>query len=342
MTQRKRETTWTFRKEVNESREALRGNRLLSAENDRYRSRLPGQTPQAHSGVLADGIGVERWCEVFCLLADSDEAGHLPEDVWRRLHVIWRYDAFEFRVYIERLEQLTRDNPAKAKAGRLPIGDYDPFLATRFLMSLAFSAVVGEDAAADWLGRRCIAYLVDPPPYVTANAYTLGSVAPFLLSLYGLWRGIPVDLAAGGVTLMRPFQDILDSWDKPAELEDAVLRLCELHAWKAVNYDLADNDMVFGLQSGHHKDLPSEILFIQRIRRDLGLSVPNPDHPLLRSPLIQMPFPCPQSGYDPWIAESLEKVRAEMPDLRIEWEEEFQKLGPSDPRSLPTTDFPVD
>lgn len=174
------------------------------------------------------------------------------------------------------------------------------------------------------------------------DAYTLGPVAPFLLKLYGLWRGIPVDLASRGITLLKPFQEIFDTWNAPERLEEAVLKLCELHAWKAVNFDLANNDMIFELQSGHHRDFPSEILFIQQIRRDLGLSVPNPDHPLLRSPFMRMPYPCPKSGYDPWLADSLAQVRKDMPDLHIEWEEEYQKLGPTDPRRLPDTDFPID
>ncbi len=342
MAKRKRETTWSFAKEVKECRLALVENRRLSTEIVNYRSRSSGQTPQAHTPVLAGGIGVERRCELFCLLSSVKDGDVIADDVWRRLHVIWRYEAFEFYVYIERLEQLARENPENARAGKLRIGDFDAFLATQFLMKLALSVVIGENNAADWLGGKCVEYFVNPPPYVTPNAYTLGPVAPFLLKLYGLWRDIPVDLAGRGVSLLKPFQDILDTWNDPDRLEEAVRRLCELHAWKAVNYDLADNDMIFGLQSGLHKDFPSEILFIQRIRRDLGLSVPDPEHPLLRSPLMRMPFPCPKSGYDPWLAESLAKVGKEMPDLRIEWEDEYQKLGPTDPRRLPDTDFPIE
>lgn len=341
MAKRKRETIWSFEKEVKISREALVENRRLTNEIEFYRTGSVGQTPQAHSGLLAGSIGVERLCELFCLLADIDAVDTVGDEVWRRLHIVWRYDAFEFYVYINRLEQLARENPEKARAGTLRIGDVDAFLATHFLMNLAFSVVVGENKAADWLGQKCLAYFTDPPPYVT-DAYTLGPVAPFLLKLYGLWRGIPVDLASRGITLLKPFQDIIDTWYNPEGFEEAFLKLCELHAWKAVNYDLADNDLIFGLQSGHHKDLPSELLFIQRIRCDLGLSVPDPDHPLLRSPLARMPYPCPKSGYDPWLADSLAQVRKDMPDLHIEWEEEYQKLGPTDPRRLPETDFPND
>ena len=54
-----------------------------------------------------------------------------------------------------------------------------------------------------------------------------------------------------------------------------------------------------------------------------------------------MPFPCPKSGYDPWLAESLAKISKDMPDLRMEWEDEFQKFGTTDPHRLPDTDFPI-
>ncbi len=340
MTTKKRITTWTFESAVKSARIALRENRSLSKEIAFYQSLPLDESPQVHCSQLGNTIGVERNFELLCLLAHYASTEPIPDDVWRRLHIVWRYEAFNAFVYIERLEQLVRENPGKS-VRRMRIAEPSALTMSEFLMTLALSVVIGEERAAEWLWNKCLYYFEMPLPYVKADTFTLGPIAPFLLKLYGLYRGFHVDLEAKGVKILKPFQDIFDAWDKPQLLEDAVRKLCELHAWKVVNYDLADNDLIFGVQVGVHQEFPSEILLIQRIRQDLGLSVPNPDHPILRSPLMKMPFPCPKSGYDPWLAASLEKVRRYMPELRIEWEEEFQRLGPSDPRRLPDTDFPV-
>lgn len=98
---------------------------------------------------------MERLCEVFCLLADVKAGDAVGDDVWRRMHIIWRYDAFEFYVFIERLEQLARENPDKARRGRLGIGEFDTFRAAKYLLYLAFSVVVGENKAADQ-GQRAL------------------------------------------------------------------------------------------------------------------------------------------------------------------------------------------
>src|SRR5690606_32369611 len=127
---------------------------------------------------------------------------------------------------------------------------------------------VGEDEVADWLGRECVNLWKEPPPGMKSDAFTLGPVEPWLLALYCKWRGIPLDLSENEAVTREPFGDILEHWDDPSTLEGDVLRLCEIHARKAANRELENNDFIFGL----HWDFPTEIFFLQRIRRDLGLS----------------------------------------------------------------------
>lgn len=337
MAKQKRTAGWSFESVVNDSRKALRDVFRLSPQIEYFKSDVGRRSPQSQGSLIAGSIGVERQCELNDLLA----RGNVTDDVWHRLHVIWRYDAYGFYLYIERLEQLLREYPEKPR-GQPRIGLITDFWAAECLMTMALSAVLGEDQAADWLGRKCLGHFLNAPWYVTPEAYSPGPVAPFLLKLYGMWCDIPVDLAARGVTLLPLYQDIFDEWDHPEHLENAVLKLCEMHVRAALNRETDEESSIVGLKAGIHRELPTEVLLIQRIRCDRGLSVPNPDHPMLRSPLAQMPYPCPKSGYDPWIAESMETVRRKnLPDLRIEWEEQFQAAGPTDPRRLPETDYIV-
>jgi hypothetical protein len=132
-------------------------------------------------------------------------------------------------------------------------------------------------------------------------------------------------------TIRRPYKTVLDEWNNPAAVEEAVLKMCEIHAKKVVNYLVADNDFIFGLQHLTYCEFPVEILFLQRVRRDAGLSVPNPEHPLLRSPLMGAPFPCPRSGYDEFIAEAYARCKEMMPGLGLPWEEKYFAAGPSQP-----------
>ena len=337
MAKQKRSAGWSFEDRVKESRKALLDVFRLSPQIEYFKSEVGTRSPQSQGTLITGSIGVERNCELNDLLA----RGNFTDEVWRRLHVIWRYDAFKFYVYTERLEQLLRENPEKPRA-RPKIGLVTDFWAAECLMTMALSVVLGEDQAADWFGQRCLGHFLNSPWYVTPEAYSPGPVAPFLLKLFGMWRDIPVDLAARGVTLPPLFQDIFDAWDQPERLEDAVLKLCEMHVRAALNRETDDESSIVGLKAGIHRELPTEVLLIQRIRRNCGLSVPNPDHPMLRSPLVQVPYRCPKSGFDPWIAESMETIRKKhLPDLRIEWEEEFQAIGPTDPRRLPETDYVI-
>lgn len=324
---------WTFAKEVKSARIALRKNDKLSQHQLLLASNLNEDSPQFSCSLLATTIGITRRCEALHLL-DSGE----KDLAWRRIHIVWRYKAFSKIVYADRLFQLAEEVPSNR---RLPIGDIENQGLTDHLMTMALSAIFHEEEAADRIGQYCLRFATEPLRFVRDETLTLGPVAPFLLKLYCLWRGIDFELSEYGLQLLEPFHTILEAWNDPELIQEAVCKLTDIHAWKSVNVLSADNDLIFGLQSGIHKELPTEILFIQKIRNDLGLSVPKIDHPLLQSPIAQIPNPMPTSGYDPFLAEVYELCRKEMPNLQIPWEEKYQQLGPSDPKALPMTDMEV-
>ncbi len=327
--------TWSFEKELREAKAALAGGRELVGQVNEFREAMEdevfGSMPGGMCSELSTTVGVTRWCEALVLsVRNSDLA-------WLRVHLVWRYEALRWRVTVDRAEHHVKQPKIPGKkvdVGRYPLKIFTSVWYNSMLMTMAFAATLGEDRVAHWFGDRCLKMMMDRETIATSNAWSEGSVEAYLLRLYCLWRGLDIDLAAHNVTKLGSFEPIFDSWNDDSELERAVLDICELHSWKAVNVTRPDDDLVFGLQVGANREFPAEILFLQRVRKDLGLSVPNPDHPLLRSPLMQIPFPCPRSGYDVCIDQVYSKCKEQMPYLNIPWEEEFQALGPADPRCL--------
>lgn len=312
---------WSFDRAVKQAVKALRGNRSLERERQFFEQRMsdPSITLQELAPNFQLSLGVTYWCQA--LVAAEDE----PEVAWEKVHAVWRSYALSWQVHLERLDQLAREFPEKLRRGRLGISLIDYNAVGQILMTVAFSASLGEDEAARWLGDRCVRMVVNREPITKPNMLSTGSTEPFLFRLYCLWRGVDVDYAGLGVKSYGPFTPLFEHWLNPAGLEPATLQLCRLHAFKAANVDLPDDDFVFGLQEGPFREFPAEILFFQRVRRDLGLPISNPEHALLRSPLMRIPFPCPRSGYDPYLDWIYRKCKQSMPQLDIPSEENIGK-----------------
>lgn len=308
---------WSFDSSVKEARRALQENRSLESQRKLFEDEIndEGIRPQNLGPSFQSTLAVSYWCQALIAIKED------PATAWKKIHIVWRSYALTWRVHLERLAQLAYEFPEKLRKGRLPISSvgYNSF--GSILMTLAFSATLGEDEAAYWFGDRCVQMAVNREPITSSDMLTTGSVEPFLFRLYCLWRGLDVDMGALGVRGYGFFQPLFDLWQDPAGLEAATCELCRLHAFKGINYDLPDDDFVFGLQEGPFRDFPVEVFFLQRVRRDLSLPIPNPKHPLLRSPLTEIPFPCPRSGFDPDLDRIYRKCKESIPNLNIPWEE---------------------
>jgi len=312
--------SWSFEKAARAARKALSEADSFEANSEYFRERVsqPGLTPQVLAGCLTSSVLITRWLEAVVLAEELS-----GEAAWKAVHLVWRYHAIDWRIYLDRATHLAEEFPEKLKRGRLGIGLIDAQSLAAILMTMAFAAAIGEDGPASWFGDRCVRLVADREGIVKPNGLDHGYTHKYLLRLYALWRGIDLDPDRLALADAGPFEDVFQSWSSPAELEGAVLRLCRMHAGKAADLDKPDDDLVFGLQTGLLCEYPAEIIFLQRIRRELGLSVPNPDHPILRTPFMQMPFPCPKSGRDWCVDEVYGRCKALMPELRIEWEDEL-------------------
>jgi hypothetical protein len=312
----KKKREWSFNDEVKASRKALEVHWSLQSQGRILTERWnrPGATPQNIAGNVADTVGGVRHLEAIVLSVDN------PPAAWLCLYLNWRYQAFGWGVYLERAEQLSREMPDLARKQKLPISAIESQYYNALLRVTAFSAVVGEDTVARWFGDRCVRMMLNRPPYVRSGAWNTGSVEKYLLRLYLMWTNQDIPLAECGLADAGPYESAFTNWNEPKGIDESVLEFCRIHVSKIMNRDEPDDDFIFGLVDGFIAVFPIEILFLQRIRRDLGISNPNPEHPLLRTPLMQMPFPCPKSGPDEFIQEAYRRCREEMPDLILPWE----------------------
>ena len=177
-----RKRTWKFSDSISSSTEAIKTTRRMEDEIAWYRrriSRAPGNSsPQIQARSLETTVGVVRRCEAI-VLADRD-----PEAAWPRVHLVWRYWALRWRVFLDRATQLAREYEERGRRGRVKIGKIDFNGYNSILMTMAFSAVLGETEASHWFGDRCLKLMTENELIAEPSAWTTGSVEPFLLRLY--------------------------------------------------------------------------------------------------------------------------------------------------------------
>jgi hypothetical protein len=325
---------WSFDRELQKLVKDLRGYRSYQATRaflaEKFNERPYNTYVDSAAQLLTDCARYRVAGFALAAASNSPLAGPL-------LHVYWRDSAFAWYVYLEKCRQLAEEATlAQRKVPvRLPIVKIEMTYFTNIVITMALGIVIGEDEIAKWFGERCVEMMVTIPPYCDPRAWQVGPMQGFLMQLYMHWSGSVVDVNRFGFAKLKPFQTILDAWHDERSVEEATLRILRIHARKALRPLDDDNDLILGMNNSLGCIFPLEILFLQRVRRDLGLSVPNPEHPLLRSPAVMIPLPCERSGYDELLALLYAHCRTLEPDLRVPWEEEFQAAGPDDPKRVP-------
>jgi hypothetical protein len=316
---------WSFEKSRKHALTELRGGMRIELRVRQFEERLASTTASPQMIALAAFHSVSS-----SRLHEACAISNLPDRIQclRRIHVCWRYSAFGWKAYLHRAEQLATEFPKKAFHRSLPIGDIDVNYSSGILMTMALASVLGEDDVHDWFGNRCLQMLDLNEPYVDPEAWKMGPLQPFLTWLFCKWKHSEERFRSLGTGNLGPFQCVVDAWNSPEDLDKAIQSLCDLHVRKVLQILKPDDDFIFGLAVGIGYYVPIEILYIQRIRKELGLSVPQPEHPFLSQPMAKIPFPCPRSGYDPFIAKSMQLCRIAMPDLAVPWEDRFQVGGP--------------
>jgi hypothetical protein len=177
--------------------------------------------------------------------------------------------------------------------------DFDVYFRTKFLAQygplpmthrtkrvahiLAFSLARGLDdwqRYATWALLKCVV----EPGAVNKREWAEESYEPFLLRLLNRVYGqpLPEEIMERDLGVYRP---VLDHWDDPEALAAPLAAICDFHC-RHMNYrggyKCLFDDPPFDL-------IPCEILAIRRLRSDAGLATPVVDHPLLATPLAEMP-----------------------------------------------------
>src|SRR5262249_15660976 len=91
---------------------------------------------------------------------------------------------------------------------------------------LATALVFDEDAMAESLAARLVRSLDDKNIYFGC---TQSAFAPFMMKLWGLFRGLEIDVVRPKVEPLGIYQGILDVWRDDAAIAGAVSAACDYH-----------------------------------------------------------------------------------------------------------------
>jgi hypothetical protein len=171
---------------------------------------------------------------------------------------------------------------------------------------LAQAMVWEEDEKAAWVGEHQLQMLKN-------NASPLWDYAKFAVFALELWsrsRGrteLRVTSLQPEASKLGVYQEVLDHWEEESQLIEALRRACDYHlaqATKQTGYPEFDR-LPFGV-------FPVDMLAVARVRQQSGLAMPKVDHPLLRTPLADLPSKetRPSMGPDTLLEKVIAKARS--------------------------------
>jgi hypothetical protein len=168
---------------------------------------------------------------------------------------------------------------------------------------LATAVVLDEDAMAESLATRLIRSMDDQKLF---QVWEESAFATFMVKLWGLYRGLDIDVARPKIAPLRVYQAILDAWHDDAALASAVSAACDYHLEQTMEKSPYPEFFCFPFML-----FPADILVIGAVRQKLGLSMPEVSHPLLDTPLAKVPPPGerPRMGADPLFDEVLARAK---------------------------------
>lgn len=168
---------------------------------------------------------------------------------------------------------------------------------------LAHAMVFGERAIVKAVGTRLLASLDDGTTLWEYSAF-----GAFMLKLWGMYQAQEIDVARPGVAALGVFQGVLDAWHDESALGDALRQACDYHLEQTLERSPYPEFVWIP-----YRVFPADILAIEAVRRDLGLSTPAIDHPLMATPLAKVPPPesRPRMEPDPLLEEVLVRAKQE-------------------------------
>jgi hypothetical protein len=217
--------------------------------------------------VALDNLAIwENSAGAYAVLC-GDQAG------WTQLRLALEYEGWNLRIeYGKSRRGLAQGSP----------GSYfwEHWLAAR---CLALAITLRDDLFADWCGQRMLQGATAPDPFF--GAWDRTPFHPFMARLYALWRGCAIDTKAGPLRDAGLYQPVLDHWHDDVGYAAALLQACDYHCARSVSSSKEYREFWYT----PFQVFPAEILAVQRVRQESVGSAPAVSHPLLDTPLGQVP-----------------------------------------------------
>jgi hypothetical protein len=303
----RRRAPWNLKRRISAIRKWLDYTEF-SVENLEQEIKKDDTSPQSVSFPLASFIGKWNWFSgTYDVLSERSEG-------WTKILLALRCEAVDTKVYLDRIDQLVASDPRGASNRRLPIGRLggtDILLAS---LSVLSAIVLGEHQFADWCGRRLIKSFVEPDYVCDPKSWEMWRENPAFLLLFAKWRRIDLLPLPRGLSLASPYTEIFAGWDDDSRFFPAVEELCRYHE----SHCTGNEDPFFH----PYEVFPAEILALQRIRGELGLSFPEKlDFAIMQTPLARVPISIPRLPNE-YISRVIRKCQSMMP-LEVPWEVEL-------------------
>ena len=238
------------------------------------------QRSDADAGVVAshlETIGSLLERRGMCRVGAGDPQG------WNDLHTGWRYRAWDTQVSVAQ-------KPYRW-TGIVP----------EATMLTAAALAFAETRYARWCAK-VLFRRYDEETVVLDPAHV------FLIRLYARWLGREEEFGDWD-DYMRPYAKVFHAWKQPKALARAIAAICDYHCANG-------KPMGPGVFWKHpHTLIPFEVAALVRVREVLGLTTPRVDHPLLATPLAQIPRPMPKLPPDPLLENVVAACRKRTPRL---------------------------
>ncbi len=188
---------------------------------------------------------------------------------WQEFHRAVNYRMLGMQITCEVIDRAAKENKGS-------------ILANHAALLLAHALAIGDYGMANWVAERMLRSLSDD----MFTGWDVMAFEPFMLKLCARWKKEAPDWTKHKLAKLGPYQAVFDSWDSNAALAEALVRVCDYH----IEYADARSDEYLDQFAPHPYDIyPLEILAVFRVREKEGLPSCSVDHPLMKSPLADVP-----------------------------------------------------
>ena len=149
------------------------------------------------------------------------------------------------------------------------------------LLAKAFALGLVEEGEA--IGRSSFIGLREGWFYGVERNY----LTPFVLSVFAKWKNITLSKEEFPFVIPDGYAGLLQNLTAdPAVIRPAINEACDFHLSRSKDHD---DENTYEFSDPVYALYPVEILMVLRIRSILGVANPTAEHPLMNTPIAQLP-----------------------------------------------------